>query len=115
MPGAIDTASPAARLVSAFLSGRSPQTLRAYGRDLADFKCFVGAGSTDEAARTLLASGAGPANELALRYKADLLARGLAPATINRRLAALRSLVKLARTLGMVSWALEVEGPRAES
>jgi integrase/recombinase XerC len=49
-----------------------------------------------------------------LRYKASLLARGLSPATVNRRLAALRSLVKLARTLGLVGWALEVEGLRAE-
>jgi len=36
--------------------------------------------------------------------------RELASATINRRLAALRSLVKLARVLGLITWELEVEG-----
>jgi site-specific recombinase XerC len=47
-------------------------------------------------------------------YKAKRYADGVAPATINRRLAALRSLVKLARTLGLVPWILEVEGMRTE-
>ena len=39
----------------------------------------------------------------------DLVARNLAPATINRRLAAIRSLTKLARLLGVVPWAIEVQ------
>jgi integrase/recombinase XerC len=102
------------RLLSAFLSGRNARTRRAYGQDLADFAIFAGAASLAEAAERLLAHGHGAANELALRYKADLVERGLASATINRRLAALRSLVKAGRLLGLVSWSLEVEGPRQE-
>lgn len=43
------------------------------------------------------------------------MGRGLAAATVNRRLASLRSLVKLARTLGLVGWALEVKNLEAES
>jgi integrase/recombinase XerC len=54
----------------------------------------------------LLAGGHGSANEIALSYRAHLEAR---------RLAALRSVVKMGRTLGLVSWALEVEGPRNEA
>jgi integrase/recombinase XerC len=55
---------------------------------------------------------------LALRRRqraGDQEAGRLAPATVNRRLTAIRSLVKLGRTLGMVGWGLEVEGVRSEA
>ena len=103
------------RLVEAFLSGRNARTLEAYGRDLEDFRVFVGATTLDEAAGALLTRGHGEANALALSYKTSLVERKLAAATVNRRLAALRSLVKLARTLGSVPWALEVESMKGES
>lgn len=99
--GALDRA-PVARLVGAFLSGRSARTLDAYRADLGDFAAFVGVEGVDEAAGALLACGLGAANERVLAYRAHLLERGLSPATINRRLSAVRSLVKLARTLGLV-------------
>lgn len=102
--------SPASRLVETFLSGKSRLTLEAYRRDLEDFRVFVHARSVEEAARELLSGGHGPANETALRFRAELMARGLAPATVNRRLTALRSLVTLARTIGLVPWTLEVPG-----
>ena len=44
-----------------------------------------------------------------------MTARRLQAATINRRLAALRSLVKLATTLGLVSWTLAVENLKAQA
>jgi integrase len=43
-----------------------------------------------------------------------MLAANLAPNTINRALATLRSLTKLARMLGVVSWYIEAPGVRAE-
>ncbi len=95
-------------LLSAFLAGRSPLTLRAYQRDLEDFRRYTDLATVAQAAALLLTQGHGAANGLALAYRADLVARGLAPASINRRLAAVRSLVKVARTLGLVPWALEV-------
>ncbi len=103
------------RLVEAFLSGRNALTLEAYGRDLEDFRAFVGATTLDAAAGELLRRSHGEANALALSYKTHLVERKLAAATLNRRLAALRSLVKLARTLGFVPWTLEVESAKAES
>lgn len=103
-----------ARLVEVFLSGKSERTLRAYGLDLQDFAAFVGVVSVDEATEVLLSRPHGAANELALSWRSDLLDRGLTPATVNRRLAALRSLVKLARTIGMVPWSLELAGVKSE-
>jgi len=109
--------APRARegLVALFLSGRSLRTLQAYRDDLQDYQAFVGAPTPDAAAERLLGSGHGAANAAALAYRAHLLERGLAPATVNRRLAALRSLVKLARTLGAVPWTLEIAGVRSEA
>ena len=103
----------AARLVAAFLAGRNPRTLRAYSQDLDDFRTFVDAEDVSAAAALLLGSGHGEANALGLSYKAAMTDRGLAAATINRRLAALRSLVKLARVLGAVPWTLEVQNAKA--
>src|SRR4051795_11569698 len=45
----------------------------------------------------------------AFGYRAQMIERGLPATTINRRLAALRSLVKLANTLGLVSWTLSAQ------
>jgi integrase/recombinase XerC len=99
-------------LVQAFLSGRRPSTINAYRRDLRDFVQFIELPSIEAAAEHLLSSH-GRANATALAYRARLLDQQLASATINRRLAALRSLVKLARTLGLVPWHLEVPGVKS--
>jgi integrase/recombinase XerC len=102
-------------LLAAFLAGRTPTTLRAYRKDLTDFATFLGAANPHEAVALLVAGSAGQANTLALGYRAHLTDRGLAPATIARRLAALRSVVKLARTLGHVTWTIDISSPRAEA
>jgi integrase/recombinase XerC len=44
-----------------------------------------------------------------------MLEAGLAPATVNRRLAALRSIVQLARSFGIIDWSVEVEGVKAKA
>jgi hypothetical protein len=45
----------------------------------------------------------GAANACLLNWKAAQLEQGLTPATINRRLACVRSLVKRARQLGLTT------------
>jgi len=50
-----------------------------------------------------------------LAYRTNLTDRQLSPATVNRRLAALRSLVTLGRTLGLVPWTLEVPGLKTQA
>ncbi len=111
----LQAVEPTPSLLGAFLAGRNPRTLRAYRSDLEDFTRWLGAVDVDTAARTLLARGAGTANALVLSYRANLSDRQLAAATINRRLAALRSLVQLARTIGLVPWTLAVPGLKTEA
>ena len=72
----------------------------------------LGAKSIDDASKILLSRGQGDANALALAYKTHLIEQGLQAATVNRRLAALRSVVKLARTLGLTLYTLSVETVR---
>ncbi len=74
-------------LIRAFLDGRSPHTLVAYGRDLDDFARFL-TGSRQEALGRFFAQPASAANGDVLGYRNALVARHLAPATINRRMAA---------------------------
>ena len=100
-------------LVSSFLRGRNQRTIEAYRKDLEDFRAFLGAKSIDDASKILLSRGPGDANALALAYKTHLIERGLQAATVNRRLAALRSLVKLARTLGLTAYTLQVENMKS--
>lgn len=99
-------------LIAAFLAGRNERTLLAYRRDLEDFQAFVGAASVGEAGDRLVRASHGEANAVALAYRAGMAGRGLSAATVNRRLAALPSLVKLANRLGLVPWKLEVEGAK---
>jgi integrase/recombinase XerC len=105
----------ASRLLEAFLAGRSPATLRTYRQGLEDFREWLRVDTVADAARELLGRGGGEANRLALAYRADLLERKLAPATVNLRLAALRSLCKLAATFGLVAWRVEIGNVRAEA
>ncbi len=101
-------------LVETFLSGRSPRTLEAYGQDLRDFARFVGATSSEAAVQVLLGRGRGEANATAHAYRAALLEKGLSPSTVNRRLAALRSLVKLARLFNLSDFSLDVESVKSK-
>lgn len=110
------------RLVSDFLAGRKATTLRTYQQGLADFAQFLngasaadGASAIDEAARRLLSLPHGEANHIVLNYRANMVQRDLAANTINARLAAIRSLVKLARTLGLVGWSIDIANVKAKA
>jgi integrase/recombinase XerC len=104
----------AAEVLKTFLALRSPRTLEAYDWDLKDFGKFLKAGSAHQALGRLFKMDPGHANMTAAAYVAHLEKRGLAPATIARRIAALRSIVKAARIYGVVAWGLVVECPRVD-
>ena len=109
------TSSSGNRLIKAFLSGRNKRTLNAYSRDLEDFREQTGHETTSDLAGWLLSLPHGEANGAALDYRASMVDRGLGPATVNRRLASIRSMVKLANVLGMVPWKLEVANIKGQS
>lgn len=105
-----------AGLVDSFLSGRPARTSAAYAADLEDFRGFVQAVDLQGAIALLVTVEPGIANALGLDYRADMLeTRKLAPATINRRLATLRSIVTLAQTLGLATSPLNVRGVKSQT
>ena len=97
------------RLVDTFLSGRKESTLKAYQQDMKDFSSFLSVDDANTAARILLSAGAAGANSLVDDYKRHLIEKGQQPASINRKLATLRSLTKLARLRGVCDFTIEVE------
>jgi integrase/recombinase XerC len=110
-------------LMSAVLSGRKATTLRAYRGDFDDFGRFLGL-DAGKSLDVLVGGTHGAANGLALAYRTWLQERQvgteakprlMSPATIARRLAALRSAVTIARRLGRISWELDVESPKIEA
>lgn len=101
-----------ADLVNLFYSKYQAASLRNVRGSLADFARFLGA-EPAAVPGVLLRNGNGPANALVLRYRADLLER-VGSGTVNRRLSAVRSLVDLARTVGAITWALDVPGVKEE-
>ena len=98
------------RLIERWQEGRSPHSVRACGRDLAHFARWSEAATPGEAITRLLTASMGEANERLHAYRGAMLDAGLAPATVNRRLSALRSIVQLGRTFGLITWSLEVDG-----
>ena len=94
--------APAPDVIALLLANKqSAATRRAYAGDLADFFRAGDSGGPAPAAVQSFLQGA--TSEIALRlavYKGEMLARGLAEATVNRRLAAVRSLLKFAHRIG---------------
>ena len=103
----------ASRLLKSFLQ-KSPNTLAAYKADLEDFSQWLTVPSIEQATKVLLGSGLGEANALVGDYLDHLNKRGLAPASINRKLSSLKSLVKMGNTLGIVTWRLSISGLKSE-
>jgi integrase/recombinase XerC len=101
------------RLIDAWVSGRSPKTVEAYLYDLLHFTRWCGASSVGEGLNAFLARSMGKANEAVHRYRGEMLDKGVAPATVNRRLAALRSIAKLGGMFGMVNWTLQIPGVKS--
>jgi len=103
-----------ARLLKHFLAERTPLTAHAYRLDLEDFKIFLRLDFVETAIEKLFGSSHPVAQRLVGNYLASMRRRGLAPATINRRLSTLRSLGKTARVLGRAPWVLDARNVKME-
>jgi integrase/recombinase XerC len=106
---------PGERLHREFLAGRSPNTLNAYRKDLQAFAQWCGAPTGGAALSLLVSLSAGDGNSSLLSWRASMKDGGLAPSTINRRLSAVRSALRFARTIGATAWVPEVQGLKAQT
>lgn len=103
-------------VMKAFFARRAPSTVNAYRGDLGQFAVWVDpeqCADLNAFSAWLFSEQPGRVNALLMEWMEEMLQAGLAPYTINRRLVAVRSLVKLGRTLGLINWGLDVQGVRA--
>ena len=98
-------------LLALWAAGLRPSTHRTYVKALNLFAAFLGV-ELESLPDVLLTPHRAPAYAAVRRYRGHLLARGCAPATVNVALAAIRSLVAVAREAELISWALEVRSVR---
>ena len=110
---ALDPQSATQRLLRSFLAGRSPHTVRGYQQDLERFRDFLGVADVAAAAGHLVGLSHGEANETVLEFRNTLLDAKFSPSTVNRCISSLRSMVKIARVIGLIPWTLEVEGTQS--
>lgn len=96
-------------VVSAFLQQRNANTHKAYEKELRRLADWLEVDDFDEVAKILFAQGSGKANQIVFTYQRYLLdERGLSPSTVNRAMAAIRSMNKVACMLGLVEWSIQV-------
>lgn len=87
---------------------RSEHTKRAYQYDIKDFfRRMAGCETTPGLIQEFLRLEQFDAVRVVLKYKAKLIRAGLAEATVNRRLSALKTLAKYGRKLGCCSFVLD--------
>lgn len=99
-------------LVGAWLDRRSEHTARAYRGDLERLALWLGVSGIEEAVQRLLGMGQGELNALVYQYQQRLRRSGRSPATTNRAMAAIKSLLKMGRRFGVTRLELQVDRER---
>lgn len=102
-------------ILQAFHKGRSQKTMQLYMSDLDAFRNYLGLKTLKSALSELFGAPHSQANLIIMHYKALMHQDGLKPATINRRLSALRSIVKEARRKGHLEWELDISNEKVRS
>jgi integrase/recombinase XerC len=103
-------------LTQFLLDKRNPGTRTAYSKDLNDFfRSTTGQVVTKDAVLEFLHLERSAAVGVVLNYKAKLFEKGLTESTVNRRLAAIKTLCSMGRKLGICGFTLEdVKGERVQ-
>lgn len=96
-------------MLAAWLGAKSRRTTQEYLKSLGVFAAFVGAASPVDALAQFFGGTRGGAARTAESWKASMVNAGLSSATVNLRLAVLRSAAKAARRYEVVEWALDVD------
>ena len=99
-------------LVRAFVGGLTPATRKAYLYSLEAFRKWTRCTDLSELAAKLCGLSGAQANLMLLQYNESLAGRP--SSTVNARTQGVRSLVKLARMLGLITWSLEVQQVKVE-
>lgn len=108
-------ATRAAAVVESALAGMGRHTRRAYAGDWRAYAAWRSGHPGAPAGLALplaINGGRGEANLALLEWRQAMAEAGLRASTINRRLAAMRALVRLARLGGLIEWDVEVRGVR---
>ena len=103
-------------LAQFLLDKRNPSTRKAYAKDLNDFfRVTTGQVATKDTVLEFLHLERSAAVGVVLNYKAKLFDKGLSEATVNRRLASIKTLCSMGRKLGICQFTLEdVKGERVQ-
>ncbi len=101
-------------LLELFLNSKGGSTRIAYQRDLECFRNFLSINLQFYTLHALLNVSSGDLNYIILKYLEFIGYKGFSPATINRRLGAVRSLFRLARLLGFTSSIIEIQNIKSE-
>lgn len=108
----LDQKSRVQEILARLFADLKPNTLRAYQHAWDLLANYLQIPSRVEAAAFVSRLSAGQANELAMRWVADLQKEGLKAATIGARLAAFKGITKRLRIVGLITWSVEVKGPK---
>ncbi len=99
-----------------WLSGFSSEnTRRAYAREIAAFAAFAGHEDAATAVAHFLALEDGQAHASADAWRTAKIERGLSPASVNRSMSAINSLVAYARRVGITKLRLESKGVKSKA
>src|SRR3977135_2317203 len=108
-------------ILRAWFEGKAEHTIRSYRHDLEDFALYFSRAlaispplAVNEALGKLFHQSSPSAHEIVLGFRHWMTGAHLSSASVNRHLATLRSVTKLGRMLGMMTWYLEVPGVKAE-